>query len=161
HCGGSPARGRRRLRCRGAERRRFSIAAGKAPRSVRGRRSDRRRGAHPCRSPVGALGRPVGGDREPPGRPHPPGDRRPRPRAPPAGCPLLAPPISSRFNPARGQKLPYATDKVFAPVSMVATQPVALVANKSFPANTIPELVAVARESAPPLNFTSPGPRGV
>src|SRR5262249_17480660 len=33
--------------------------------------------------------------------------------------------------------------------------------NKSFPANTIPELVDVARKSAQPLNFTSPGPRGV
>src|SRR6266699_3629888 len=65
------------------------------------------------------------------------------------------------INPAIGQKLPYDTAKDFAPVSMVATQPVALVANKSFPANTIPELVAVARKSAQPLNFTSPGPRGV
>src|SRR4030095_4094341 len=44
---------------------------------------------------------------------------------------------------------------------MVATQPVALVANKAFPANTIPELVAYAKKSSEPLNFTSPGPRGV
>lgn len=68
---------------------------------------------------------------------------------------------NSLLTPAIGQKLPYDTAKDFAPVSMVATQPVALVANKSFPANTIPELVAVARKSAQPLNFTSPGPRGV
>ena len=46
-------------------------------------------------------------------------------------------------------------------MSMVATQPVALVANKSFPADTVPELVALAKSSAEPLNFTSPGPRGV
>ena len=44
---------------------------------------------------------------------------------------------------------------------MIATQPVALVANKSFPANTVPELVALAKKSAAPLNYTSPGPRGV
>jgi tripartite-type tricarboxylate transporter receptor subunit TctC len=44
---------------------------------------------------------------------------------------------------------------------MVATQPVALVANKAFPASTIPELVAYAKKSPEPLNFTSPGPRGV
>ncbi len=37
----------------------------------------------------------------------------------------------------------------------------ALVANKAFPANTIPELVAIAKKSPEPLNFTSPGPRGV
>ena len=42
---------------------------------------------------------------------------------------------------------------------MVATQPVALVANKSFAPNTIPELVAEAKKQ--PLNYTSPGPRGV
>ena len=44
---------------------------------------------------------------------------------------------------------------------MIATQPVALVANKDFPADTVPELVALAKKSAEPLQFTSPGPRGV
>src|SRR5262249_24931182 len=65
------------------------------------------------------------------------------------------------INPAIGQKLPYDTEKDFAAVSMIATQPVALVANKSFPANSIPELVEVAKKSTEALNFTSPGPRGV
>ena len=46
-------------------------------------------------------------------------------------------------------------------MSMVATQPVALVASKSFPANTLAELIALAKASAEPINFTSPGPRGV
>ena len=44
---------------------------------------------------------------------------------------------------------------------MVATQPVALVATKSFPANDVSEVVALAKKSAAPLNYTSPGPRGV
>jgi tripartite-type tricarboxylate transporter receptor subunit TctC len=44
---------------------------------------------------------------------------------------------------------------------MIATQPVALVANKSFAPNTVPEIVAHAKASAEPLNYTSPGPRGV
>src|SRR6266566_8135264 len=82
-------------------------------------------------------------------------------KAPADGYTMLVATNSLLINPAIGQKLPYDTAKDFAPVSMVATQPVALVANKSFPANTIPELVAVARKSAEPLNFTSPGPRGV
>jgi tripartite-type tricarboxylate transporter receptor subunit TctC len=64
-------------------------------------------------------------------------------------------------NPAIDQKLPYDTFKELAGVSMIATQPVALVANKSFPANSIPELVAEAKKRADPLNYTSPGPRGV
>ena len=42
---------------------------------------------------------------------------------------------------------------------MIATQPVALVANKAFAPNTVTELVAVAKTA--PLNYTSPGPRGV
>jgi tripartite-type tricarboxylate transporter receptor subunit TctC len=74
---------------------------------------------------------------------------------------LLVATNSLLINPAIGQKLPYDTEKDFAPVSMVATQPVALVANKSFPADTVPQLVEVARKSTEPLNFTSPGPRGV
>jgi tripartite-type tricarboxylate transporter receptor subunit TctC len=82
-------------------------------------------------------------------------------KSPADGYTLLVATNSLLINPAVGQKLPYDTDKDFAPVSMVATQPVALVANKSFPADTVPELVEVAKKSAAPLNFTSPGPRGV
>src|SRR4029453_8752869 len=74
---------------------------------------------------------------------------------------MLIAPNSLLINPAIGQKLPYDTEKDFAAVTMVATQPVALVANKSFPAGTVPEVVALAKKSADPLNFTSPGPRGV
>jgi tripartite-type tricarboxylate transporter receptor subunit TctC len=82
-------------------------------------------------------------------------------KSPADGYTLLVATNSLLINPAIGQKLPYDTEKDFAPVSMIATQPVALVANKSFPADTVPQLVEVARKSAEPLNFTSPGPRGV
>jgi tripartite-type tricarboxylate transporter receptor subunit TctC len=81
--------------------------------------------------------------------------------APKDGYTFLVATNSLLINPAIGQKLPYDTLKDLAAVSMIATQPVALVANKNFPANTIPELVALAKKSAEPLNFTSPGPRGV
>jgi tripartite-type tricarboxylate transporter receptor subunit TctC len=82
-------------------------------------------------------------------------------KSPADGHTMLVATNSLLINPAIGQKLPYDTEKDFAPVSMVATQPVALVANKSFPADTVPELVAIAKKQADPLNFTSPGPRGV
>src|SRR5262245_44900760 len=82
-------------------------------------------------------------------------------KSPADGYTMLVATNSLLINPAIGQKLPYDTEKDFAPVSMVATQPVALVANKSFPADTVAELVAVAKKSSDPLNFTSPGPRGV
>jgi tripartite-type tricarboxylate transporter receptor subunit TctC len=82
-------------------------------------------------------------------------------KAPADGYTMLVATNSLLINPALGQKLPYDTEKDFAAVSMIATQPVALVASKSFPARTVPELVELARKSADPLNFTSPGPRGV
>ena len=82
-------------------------------------------------------------------------------KSPADGYTMLVATNSLLINPAIGQKLPYDTEKDFAAVSMVATQPVALVANKAFPAETIPQLVEVAKKSPEPLNFTSPGPRGV
>jgi tripartite-type tricarboxylate transporter receptor subunit TctC len=82
-------------------------------------------------------------------------------KSPADGHTMLVATNSLLINPAIGQKLPYDTEKDFAAVSMVATQPVALVANKAFPAETIPQLVEVAKKSPEPLNFTSPGPRGV
>jgi tripartite-type tricarboxylate transporter receptor subunit TctC len=81
--------------------------------------------------------------------------------APKDGYTFLIATNSLLINPAIGQKLPYDTLKDLAAVTMIATQPVALVANKDFAPNTIPELVALAKKSAEPLNFTSPGPRGV
>jgi tripartite-type tricarboxylate transporter receptor subunit TctC len=81
--------------------------------------------------------------------------------APKDGYTFLIATNSLLINPAIGQKLPYDTLKDFAAVTMIATQPVALVANKSFAPNTVPELVALAKKSAEPVNYTSPGPRGV
>jgi tripartite-type tricarboxylate transporter receptor subunit TctC len=52
-------------------------------------------------------------------------------KAPADGHTLLVGTNSLLINPAIGQKLPYDTEKDLAAVSMVATQPVALVANKS------------------------------
>jgi tripartite-type tricarboxylate transporter receptor subunit TctC len=81
--------------------------------------------------------------------------------APKDGYTFLIATNSLLINPAIGQKLPYDTLKDLAAVTMIATQPVALVANKSFAPNTVAELVALAKTSAEPINFTSPGPRGV
>jgi tripartite-type tricarboxylate transporter receptor subunit TctC len=82
-------------------------------------------------------------------------------KAPADGHTVLIGTNSLLINPAIDQKLPYDTYRDLVGVSMIATQPVALVANKAFPVNTVPELVAEAKKSASPLNFASPGPRGV
>ena len=62
--------------------------------------------------------------------------RRSRRRAP-DGLTLGVATNSLLINPAIGMKLPYDTFREIAGVSMIATQPVALVANKTFPANTL------------------------
>jgi tripartite-type tricarboxylate transporter receptor subunit TctC len=80
-------------------------------------------------------------------------------KAPPDGLTLLIATNSLLINPAIAKSLPYDTGKDFAPVSMIAVQPVALVANKSYAANTVADVVAEAKKQ--PTNYTSPGPRGV
>jgi tripartite-type tricarboxylate transporter receptor subunit TctC len=65
------------------------------------------------------------------------------------------------INPAIQLKLPYDTKADFVSISMIATQPVALVANAAFPAKTLADVIEIAKTSAEPLNYTSPGPRGV
>ncbi len=80
-------------------------------------------------------------------------------KAPPDGLTLLVATNSLLINPAIKHSLPYDTEKDFAPVSMIAVQPVALVANKSFAGNTVADVVAEAKKQ--PTNYTSPGPRGV
>ena len=79
----------------------------------------------------------------------------------PDGYTMLIGTNSFMINAAIGQKLPYDTLKDFVGISMVATQPVALVANKSLPVNSVADVVALAKRGAEPLNYTSPGPRGV
>jgi tripartite-type tricarboxylate transporter receptor subunit TctC len=82
-------------------------------------------------------------------------------KAPADGYTMLIGTNSLLINPAIGQKLPYDTLKDFAGISMIATQPVALVANKAFAANSLTDVIAAAKRASEPLNFTSPGPRGV
>ena len=82
-------------------------------------------------------------------------------KAPPDGHTLGVATNSLLINPAIGMKLPYDTFREIAGVSMIATQPVALVANKAFPANSLAEVVELAKKAPEPLNYTSPGPRGV
>src|SRR5215471_391928 len=82
-------------------------------------------------------------------------------KAPPDGLTVLIATNSLLINPAIEQKLPYDTFKELTGVGMIATQPVALVAHQAFAADTVPALVAEAKKRSEPLNYTSPGPRGV
>jgi tripartite-type tricarboxylate transporter receptor subunit TctC len=82
-------------------------------------------------------------------------------RAPPDGQTLGIATNSLLINPAIGMKLPYDTFREIAGVSMIATQPVALVAHKGFAANSLQEVIHLAKHASEPVNYTSPGPRGV
>jgi tripartite-type tricarboxylate transporter receptor subunit TctC len=81
--------------------------------------------------------------------------------APADGHTLLIGTNSILINPAIEQKLPYDTFRELTGVSMIATQPVALVANKSLAVNSVPDLVAEVKRHGGQFNYTSPGPRGV
>src|ERR1700760_4678454 len=82
-------------------------------------------------------------------------------RAEPDGHTLGVVTNSFAVNPAIHQPVPYDTLKDFAGVSMVVSVPIVLVANTSFPPNTIAEFVTFAKKADQPLNFTSAGPRTV
>lgn len=62
-------------------------------------------------------------------------------------------------NPAVRTNVPYDMTKDFTYITQLSHltgQP--LVANPSFPANTLAEVIEIAKKSDPPLKYTSPGP---
>jgi tripartite-type tricarboxylate transporter receptor subunit TctC len=64
---------------------------------------------------------------------------------------------SHTINPAIYAKLPFNTVGDFAPVGMVASLPQILVAAPAFPANTVAELIALAKSKPETLSFASVG----
>jgi tripartite-type tricarboxylate transporter receptor subunit TctC len=56
-----------------------------------------------------------------------------------------------------GGKLPYDTRRDFAPVSLLATSPLVLAVHPSVQANTVKELVALAKAQPGKINFASAG----
>jgi tripartite-type tricarboxylate transporter receptor subunit TctC len=65
------------------------------------------------------------------------------------------------INPAVYSKLPYQTLRDFAPIARTAQQPLALVVNPKVPANTVKELVALAKSKPGQLNYGSAGNGGI
>ena len=64
------------------------------------------------------------------------------------------------INPAIYPKLPYATLKDFVPIARTAQQPLALLVHPDVPANSVQELVAMAKKSPGKLNYGSAGNGG-
>jgi tripartite-type tricarboxylate transporter receptor subunit TctC len=75
----------------------------------------------------------------------------------PDGYTVLFTLSSHTINPAIFPKLSYDTQKDFEPVGSVASLPQILVANPQFPANTVAELIALAKAKPDTLSFASVG----
>jgi tripartite-type tricarboxylate transporter receptor subunit TctC len=79
-------------------------------------------------------------------------------KSPPDGYTLLSGGIATHgIGPALYSKLGYDAVRDFSPLSMIGTTPNVLSVNPSFPANTVAELVALAKASPGKLNYGSPG----
>jgi len=79
-------------------------------------------------------------------------------RAAPDGYTLLVADVGQiAINPHLFSKLPYQPLKDLAPVSLIGTSPLYLVAHPSVPANTLKELVALAKKEPGKLNYGSSG----
>jgi tripartite-type tricarboxylate transporter receptor subunit TctC len=64
------------------------------------------------------------------------------------------------INPSLRKSLPYDTQKDFSPIAVVATAPNALCVTKDFPARTVAELIAMAKQQPGKLSFGSSGVGG-
>jgi tripartite-type tricarboxylate transporter receptor subunit TctC len=74
------------------------------------------------------------------------------------GYTLLLAPTSHVINPSIFAKLPFDTERDFAPISMVATTPILVAVASDVPANNLKELVALAHEKPQAVaNYGSAG----
>lgn len=78
-------------------------------------------------------------------------------KATPDGYTLVLPITSFPINPSLYAKLPFDTVKDFAPVALGASGALLLVVNPSVPAQSVSELVALARAKPGQLNYANSG----
>ncbi len=78
-------------------------------------------------------------------------------QAAPDGYTLLHDATAFSVNPALFEKLPYDTRRAFRPVFLAARVPNLLLVHPSVPANTVAELVALAKAAPGGLDFASSG----
>ena len=64
------------------------------------------------------------------------------------------------INPSLYAKLPYDADKAFAPVSLVAELPLAMMVNPAVPAKTAAEFIALSKSKPGQLSYSSSGAGG-
>ncbi len=70
---------------------------------------------------------------------------------------LIASPAEVLVGPIAGQKVPYDPAKDLVPVALIGETPLAVVIHPSVPANSMQELIALARRSPGKLSYGTPG----
>lgn len=79
----------------------------------------------------------------------------------PDGYTLLMGNIGTQsINPSLYRKLPYDPDKAFAPISLVAELPLAMMVNPTVPAKTPQEFIALAKSQPGGMSYSSSGAGG-
>lgn len=78
-------------------------------------------------------------------------------RAAPDGYTVMMTASNLASNPVLFRKLPYDAQRDFAPVTLVAIVPTVLVVHPGFPANSVQDLIALAKAKPGTLNFGSVG----
>ena len=81
-------------------------------------------------------------------------------KAPPDGYTLLLASSTHTIHPGTYGKLPFDTEKAFAPVSLLVASQYVLVINPSLPVNSVEELIAYAKSHPRKLRYASGGPGG-
>lgn len=78
-------------------------------------------------------------------------------KAQPDGHTLLLVASSHTVTPALNAKLPYNTERDFAPISLINTNAMVFFVNPKVAARNLGELIGLARQSPGKLNYSSPG----
>jgi len=78
-------------------------------------------------------------------------------KAPPDGHTLLLVASSHTVTPALNPKLPYNTEKDFAPLSLINTNSMVFFDNPKVPAKTLVEFIELAQKNPGKFNYSSPG----
>ncbi len=81
-------------------------------------------------------------------------------KSPPDGYTLLLASSTHAIHPGTYGKLPFDTEKAFAPISLLVASPLVLVVNPSLPVDSVEDLIAYAKSHPRMLHYASGGAGG-